>query len=192
MCKEILTPLLSGFFAAGISSFMANRNRKKQNQYQDTQNRLPILIEVLDDLEVLIQAFQQRGVYVPLIEHRCPVLSEHDGDGLSYARRGHQFRLIGYRIIRNCRKMIYLTPKRHLPQVLEVCAAIMSFLQSKKPDSKTHLDYIIDSLVLFLGMKKFENNTNVKEFKEFVDQLSKFHENLEKRIQEELPYLAEK
>ena len=189
-------PILMGITLGGISSalvsaYMISTDRKKQNRYQNAKENLPILLKILEDLEILEQACVFNGKFCPLIEHRCPMLSDEDGNGLnmSYAQRGHQFRKFGHRIIRNCRKIIFLIPKEHMPQVLAICANINRFLCSKKSlNSKTYLDSTIDYLIICLGSKAINNNDSINDF---AKKLREFHNELDEKIQEELPRLSE-
>lgn len=188
----LLSSISSGIVSTIISSRMANKQRKLQNQYEDAKSNLPVLLEILEDLEKLEQAYIFRGQFCPLIEHRVPFFSDKDGDGIitmSYAQRGHQFRVIGYRIIRNCRQVIFLTPKEHLPQVLESCKAINNFLCSKSPESKIYLDIMVDNLISYMYAvdRKMNIDSDIKDFDKNIRTL---HDNLDQVIQDELPYLA--
>ncbi|MDR3551116.1 MAG: hypothetical protein P4L31_06915 [Candidatus Babeliales bacterium] len=164
-----------------------------QNKYQDSKNNLPILLEILEDLEKLEYAYVFKGQFCPLIEHRCPSFSDKDGDGtntMSYAQRSHQFRMVGHRIIKNCRKIVFLTPKEHLPNVLEICVELNSFLCSKKtPDSKTYFDLMINILMYELNPECIKNNSDPT-INIFIEKLRQFHEKLDRAIQEELPSLG--
>ena len=197
MCKELFFPisnlLLSGAVRAAIvTGLLENSRRKKQNKYQDAKANLPILMEILEDLNILEQAYIFRGVFCRLLEHRCPQLSADDVDGvnnMSYSQRAHQFRLIGYRIIRNCSKIIFLTPAGHLPKVLEVCRNIKIFFYSKKrPDSNTHLELNITILLEILQQNRMQRDSEIKEFTEKLHQL---YADLDAAIVEELPLLSQ-
>lgn len=208
MCKLVsfvLNVLLSGTVATLITpviqAWQGNIRRKKQNKYQDAKANLPILIEILEDLKILEQACVFHGAFCPLLEHRMPEFSDKDGvdaSKMSYAQRGHQFRLIGHRIIRNCSKMIFLTPEAYLPQTLEVCRNIKNFLCSKKtPNSKSNLDVQIGTLINVLSPQdpgivpgNIINSWRC-EVKEFAEKINQFHGALEIAIEKELPLLSE-
>jgi hypothetical protein len=187
----IVNILLSGTVATLITSFQENRRRKKQNKYQDAKANLPILLEILEDLNILEQAYVFNGRFSPQLEHREPTLSNVDGDGLkmSFAQRGHQFQMIGYRIIRNCRKMLFLTPKGHLPEVWKICGDIKKFLCSKEaPDSKTYLDRSVIALIGSLSREDIDRSAEIEEFAVGLRQL---HDALDSAIERELPLLSE-
>ena len=197
MCKEVFRTVLyillsSTLIAAVITIYQENSRRKKQNKYQDAKANLPILIEILEDLNILEQAYVFRGVFCPPLEHRAPHLSDKDGDGvtnMSYAQRGRQFQLIGYRIIRNCRKVIFLTPINHLRSTLETCKDIKNFLCLKKTrDSKTHLD---QQIMLLIGILPHNNIDREQEIKVFTEKLHQFYDALDAAIEKELPRLSE-
>ncbi len=106
---------------------------------------------------------------------------------MSFAQRGYQFRLIGYRLIRNCRKIIFLTPKSHLPRVLEICRDITKYFAGRKsPTSKSHLDYMITRMESNLSSPEVVDGSEMKEWKE---QFRQFHDSLEAAIEKEFPSL---
>lgn len=198
MCKAIEIILGSAVLTAIITEIVSwgkfYLERKKQNKYQDAKNNLPILLDILEDLEILEQAYIFCGTFCPVLEHRCPKFSNADGDGIntmSYAQRGHQFQLIGYKIIRNCRRIIFLTPKKHLPVVVKTCTEIVNFLcQKKSPDSKQHLDTMITNLISHLDP---ENKGYHKDaIDEFSKKLRGLHDKLNDNIKDELPELSGK
>jgi hypothetical protein len=168
-----------------------------QKKYQDTKDSLPVLLEILDDLNKLHQAFVFKGIFCPPLEHRAPSLGMQDGlkDGeLSYAQRGFQFHQIGLRIISNCRKIVYITPQRNLSETLKICKSLKEFLSSQEEGKKTHLDFMITNLTSYLSRN--ESNTSPdKEGRDLCDQfqkeLAKFFRELDAQIEKELPYLAE-
>jgi len=189
---SIVSSLVSGFFGslAGIfATEIATRERLNQNKYKDAKENLPILLSILEDLNILNQAYIFRGVFCPQIEHRAPTLSCEDGDGqeMSYAQRGHQFQMVGYRIIKNCRKIIFLTPPSHLPQVLAVCKEIIKSLKHRDaPSSKTRLDYMSVTMVSCLSK---QDGTTYSEMKQFAQQFHEWHDLLEQAIEKELSSL---
>jgi hypothetical protein len=182
-----------------ISHWAVSKQQKKQNQYQDAKEKLPILLEILEDLEILEQAYIFKGKFCPLKEHRCPDLSAVDGDALlklSYAQRVHQFRIIGHKLIRNCRRMVYLTPKGHLPNVLMRCSEIKNFLCHKEfLDSKTYFDLMIGCLLNYMAATNEKDcpkidNVVISEMNKFVIKLREFYDRLDEDIQKELPNLG--
>lgn len=168
-----------------------------QKKYQDSKDSLPVLLEILDDLNKLHQAFIFKGIFCPPLEHRVPSLGMQDGlrDGeMSYAQRGFQFHQIGLRIISNCRKIVYITPKQNLPETLKICKNLKEFLNSQEEGKKTHLDFMITNLTSYLSRN--ESNTSPdKEGRDLCDQfqkdLAKFFRELDAQVEKELPYLAE-
>lgn len=189
---NIISSFGSGLFGSlvGISyAIIATRDRKDQNKYQDAKENLSILLCILEDLNILNQAYVFRGIFCPQIEHRVPSLSYENGDGqkMSYAQRAHQFQMIGYRIINNCRKMICLVPESHLPKTLTVCKEIIKSLRHRKTlSSKTHLDYMISTMISCLSK---QDSTTDKQMNQFAQQLQQWHDSLEQEIEEELPFL---
>ncbi len=189
---SIISSLISGFLGslAGIfTAKIATWDRVNQNKYQDAKDNLPILLSILKDLNILNQAYVFQGTFCPQIEHRSPILSYEDGDGLkmSYSQRAHQFQMVGYRIINNCRSIIFLTPPLHLPQVLSVCKEIIKSLRHRDtPSSKTCLDYM--SVVMVSCLSKQDDKT-YSEMKQFAQQLQEWHDLLEQAIEKELSSL---
>jgi len=205
MCDEILIskilisstgPIVGAMIAlasAYMGSWMVNKHRKMQNSHQYAKDILPILLEILEDIEKLKSAFIFQGRFCPEIEHRGPGLNkEKDGDGIltmSYAQRGYQFRSIGSQIIRNCRRMVLLTPKQYLPDVLLVCSQLKDFLcERKNDDQKMKLDSMIICLMHVLE----GNRDRDSEIDKFVERLSWFCTKLEKMAQKEVSVLVEK
>lgn len=192
--KELIYSLIGSWFGSRNALLQLNTEHK----YKDANNNLPILLDILEDLSILEQAFLHNGEFCPLIEHRCPELSAFDGDGIntmSYAQRAHYFRMIGNKLIKNCRKIIYLTQNAHLPTVLNTCREIKDYLLFKKiPDQKSYLDYMIGVLNNSMSSKTKNNAEikiqNKKTINAFVEKLRAFHDKLDNAIEAELPYLA--
>lgn len=64
-----------------------------QKKKEDVQGNLPLIIELLEDLESLQQAFIHRGRFIPGFEPRCPCIQLNDSkdeDTISIATRTHQ------------------------------------------------------------------------------------------------------
>lgn len=202
---EIILPLIfTGWLAIRNLKLQMKADKDKilkefslQKNYQDTKDSLPTLLEILEDLNTLNQAFVFKGIFCPPIEHRAPTLSMQDGSKegeMSYAQRGYQFRLIGLRIISNCRKIVYITPKKNLPETLKICKELKEFLSSQEEGKKAHLDFMITNLTSYLSRN--ESNTSPdREGKNLCDQfqemLAKFFRELDAQIEKELPYLVE-
>ena len=142
-----------------------------------------------EDLHALQQAFVFRGVFCPPLEHRAPNLSEKDGTGLdmSYAQRTHQFYLVGLRIIKNCRKIIFLTPCTSLPKTLKICKELKNFLSSREEGKKTHLDFMTTTLISYLGGQSKDISTGDLCI-QFHTKLQLFQDTLDSQIEKELPY----
>lgn len=190
----VATLIITGFF--GILNI--KKQLKLQKNYQDTKDNLPILLEILNDLNILHQAFLFKGTFCPLLEHRCPTLTQQDSfkEGeMSYAQRTYQFHLIGLRVINNCRKIIYLTPKKNLPETLKICKKIKESLSFQEKDKKTHLDLMITTLSSYLSRNETYTSPDIKgkeACKKFQDELLEFYQQLDLQIEKELPYLSEK
>jgi hypothetical protein len=157
-----------------------------QNQYQDAQNILPVLLAIVEDLEILEQAFIFNGRFCPLIEHRCPNLLLDDDNivsNMSYAQRSNQFYMIGRRIVKNCRTIIYLTPVNHLPQITKTCKNLIAFLLDTKQGSNTSY--------LQIDTSRLMSNPS-DDFNQMIFGLRKYHKELDDIIPTELPNLAYK
>lgn len=50
-----------------------------QERKNDARTNIPVVIEILDDLADLQQAFIFRGRFIPGLEHRCPNIQFKDG-----------------------------------------------------------------------------------------------------------------
>ncbi len=201
----ILIPLiLSGWWALKNLKLQMKADKEKilkefslQKNYQDTKDSLPILLEILDDLNTLNQAFVFKGTFCPPIEHRMPTLSMKDSSKegeMSYAQRGYQFRLIGLRIISNCRKIVYITPQKNLPETLKTCKELKEFLSSQEEGKKAHLDFMITNLTSYLSRNESNPSPDVEGKNlcdQFQEKLAKFFRELDAQIEKELPYLAE-
>ncbi len=89
----------------------------------------------------------------------------------------------------NCRKIIFLTPKENIPNVVENCRKIISFLSLKRSsDSKIFLENLICDLIVVMSGMKSENNSIAK-MKQTADSFDGFHSDLEKAIEKDLPRL---
>ncbi len=210
--REYMVEILKFGLPLIISVWLAIRNLKHQmkadtdrvikqfslqKNYQDTKDNLPTLLEILDDLTKLNQAFIFKGIFCPLIEHRAPVLSMQDGskeNEMSYAQRGYQFQFFGLRIINNCRKILYITPKRNLPCTLKICKELKEFLTFQEKGKKAHLDFMITSLVSYLSRNESNTSPDIEgknSCNQFQEKLAKFIDELDAQIEKELPYLAD-
>jgi len=206
MCEYISATMIISFISLALTNLVtiwkvfrngkktdqmlkaANEERKNQNKYSDAKENLPVLLSILEDLNILNQAYVFCGKFCPQIEHRMPTLSNKDGDGpnMSYAQRAHQFRMFGYRIIRNCKTMIFLTPPSHLPQVIAVCKEIVKSLEHRKNRlTKIRLDYISNVMLSCLSKKESAND----EMMRLAQQFQKWHDDLNQAIEKELSSL---
>ncbi len=151
--------------------------QNSQNKYHDSKSILPILLEIIEDLEILEQAFIFRGIFCPLIEYKAPDLAL----GNNQAQRSHQFHMIGRRIIKNCRSIIYLTPSNHLPLITQNCQQLISFFLSKKSEeSKTFLEIQTNQLMTSSNMN----------FEDMINGLRTYRLKFDVVIPQELPALA--
>lgn len=162
----------------------------QENKYKDSKDNLPILLEILENLNILEHAFIFKGTFCPYIEHRCPEISEKDGDGIktmSYAQRAHQFRKVGQSIIKNCSKIIFLTPKGYLPRTKVTCKEIKDFLTYKKSSHEIiKIDYLTQMLLPILSGQILD----CADFRPFHERLNVLRNQLEQSIESELPSLV--
>lgn len=183
-----------------------------QERKQDARANIPAVIEILEDLADLEQAFIFRGRFISGLEHRCPDIRLEDSeaeDQMSVAERTHQLRLIARRILRNCRKVIFLTPKSFMPETVEVCKAIVDAWMSKKPGQKhtyvikiNHIGSILQAECDRRGLSSEEQKQVRALHKEscaaaekacdvVAGELEKFQDDLEARVAEEFPTHAQ-
>ncbi|HEV3251136.1 MAG TPA: hypothetical protein VGZ71_09310 [Puia sp.] len=107
------------------------------------------MIEILDDLMNLQQAFIFRGRFIPGLEHRCPDIQFKDGgteNRMSVEERTHQLRLIARRMLNNCRKVIFLMPKNVMPETVKACMAIKDAWTSKEAGKKYAYEIKINAI----------------------------------------------
>jgi hypothetical protein len=98
-----------------------------QERKNDARATISVVIEILQDLADLQQAFYFRGRFIPGLEHRCPDIQFKDGvteNQISFAERTYQLRLIARRVLSNCRKVIFLMPENVMPETVEACRSI--------------------------------------------------------------------
>lgn len=120
-----------------------------QEKKNDARTSIPVVIDILEDLADLQQAFIFRGRFIPGLEHRCPDIQFMDSETenqLSVAKRTHQLRLISRRLLNNCRKVIFLVPKNVMPKTIEVCRTIRDVLNGKEPGKKYAYEIKINAI----------------------------------------------
>jgi hypothetical protein len=185
------SPILSGIAGYLGSYWQQNNQRKKQNRYNDAKEILPILLELLEDLGILEEVFVFKGAFCPSFEHRLPTLSNVDGDGsssMSFAQRVYKFNTIASRIVRNCRKVMYLVPIQTLPGVINICVNIIEFFCTKdSQDSHTEWELARIDLLNYMTDPKNElidNRLNV-----FLRGIQRFYQELDEAITNDLPKL---
>ena len=112
---------------------------------------------------------------------------------MSYAQRGYQFQLFGLRIINNCRKILYTTPKNNLSGTLKTCKEIKEFLTFQEKGKKAHLDFMITCLVSYLSRNESNTSQDIdgkNSCNQFQEKLAGFIDELDTQIENELPYLV--
>lgn len=120
-----------------------------QEKKNDARATIPVVIEILEDLADLQQAFIFRGRFIPGIEHRCPDIQFKDGgtaNQISVAERTHQLRVIARRVLSNCRKVIFLMPENVMPETVEACKAIRDAWTGKAPGKKYAYEIKINAI----------------------------------------------
>ena len=180
--------------ASGKASLqMFNLQKKKE----DVEANIPVAIELLEDLAALQQAFIHRGRFIPGLEHRCPTIQLKDGerdDEKSIAARTHQLYVIALRIIRNSRKIIFLTPEGMMPKTVIVCRKIRDALQSKTPGQKRYFELNIGNIATILQRDlrpgSQEQMREENQCDQFATELENFQMDFEFRVQEEFPTYA--
>ena len=150
-------------------------------RYQDARSNLPIFLMILEDLEVLYNLFAYDGIFCPDKEPRAIVL---EGDNIS--ERIFEYRLIGKRIIRNCREVIYSIPWEDLPNTLKICKNIKNLLFFKRKGQKSQLDIMLLHVIDKKGICIRNRKENYKIFK---DELFKLKELLDEQLEKDLPNL---
>jgi hypothetical protein len=185
-----------------------------QERKNDARTNIPVVIEILDDLADLQQAFIFRGRFIPGLEHRCPDIQFKDGatEGqISVAERTHQLRLIARRMLTNCRKVIFLMPKNVMPETVEMCRSIRNAWTSKKSGKKyayeikinaigsllqndcDHSGLSMDAQQQFRQSRQKICDNDEKSCDAIAAELGKFHSDLETCVEEEFPtYASEK
>lgn len=185
-----------------------------QERKNDARTNIPVVIEILDDLADLQQAFIFRGRFIPGLEHRCPDIQFKDGKAegqISVAERTHQLRLIARRMLTNCRKVIFLMPRNVMPETVEVCRSIRDAWTSKEPGKKYAYEVKINTIGSLLqndcdhpglspdAQQKFRqsrqkiSDNDEKSCDMIAAELGKFHSDLETRVEKEFPtYASEK
>jgi hypothetical protein len=174
-----------------IGVYISHRGLKKQlkNDPQNAKDYLLIFIELLDNLNILTMGLLYRGRYCPLIEHRVPKFSQNDGEAdMSYAQRAHFFFAIGYKIIQNSRKLIFLIPKADLPEALSKVKEINEYLTvTKNEQTKSTLEMIETAILHSVAESKPSNVGS--DCDKYYKQLLKLSRDLESIIEKELPEL---
>ena len=107
---------------------------------------------------------------------------------MSYAQRGYQFQSFGLRIINNCRKILYTTPKRNLPDTLKTCKELKEFLTFQESGTKSHLEFMITRLVSYLSRNESNTSPDIEgknSCNQFQEKLAKFTLRLCKLVKEQ-------
>ncbi len=182
-----------------------------QERKNDARANVPVVIEILNDLANLQQAFIFRGRFIPGLEHRCPDFQFKDGgtdNQMSVAERTHQLRLMAQRMLGNCRRVIFLMPKTVMPKAVETCKTIRNTWDSKEPGKKLAYELKINAIGSILqndcdhpglsinaqqqlrqSRQKICDN-DAKSCDAIAAELGKFHSDLETCVEEEFPTYA--
>lgn len=182
-----------------------------QERKNDARDTIPVVIEILEDLADLQQAFIFRGRFIPGVEHRCPNIQFKDGateNQISIAERTHQLRLITRRVLNNCRKVIFLMPENVMPETVEACKAIKNAWTGKAPGKKyayeikinaigsilqnecDHLGVTEDVQQQFRQSRQNIIDNDEKSCDRTAAELEELHTNLETRVEKEFPTYA--
>lgn len=175
-----------------------DRQFSLQKSDADTKLYLPILLELLENLNVLEYALIFHGMHCPPIEHRVPTFSPKDEEGkVSFAKRSYDFFRVGRFIIRDCRKIMFIVPNGKLPKILDTCREIKNHLLFKEEGKKSNLEQIQLSLMNVVAENTLGTSNYPKEIeldKQKLDALrekiTSFYERLEDAIEEELPAMV--
>lgn len=172
-----------------------------QERKNDARATIPVVIEILEDLEDLQQAFIFRGRFIPGIEHRCPDIQFDDGTNenqISIAERTHQLRLIARRVLCNCRKVIFLLPENVMPETVKACKAIRDVWIEKAPGMKYAYELKISAIgsILQNECDRLGLPTDLQD-KKLCDtasaEIEQLHRDLETCVEMEFPtYAGEK
>lgn len=181
-----LTPYLSlGGTILAICVSHRGLSKQLKNNQQIAKDYLPILLELLENLDILQMALVYKGKFCPIIEHRCPSLSPNDGEAdYSYAQRAQLFFVAGRKIIKCCREVIFLTPEGDLPKTKNKLTEIKTFLMHTKPGQKSSLEKIHQELLLAIAEREVTDDCF-----SYFEIISNFHADLDKLIELELPIL---
>lgn len=182
-----------------------------QERKNDARANIPVVIEILDDLADLQQAFVFRGRFIPGLERRCPDIQFKDSKAenqMSVAERAYQLRVIARRMLNNCRKVIFLMPKNVMPETVKACKAIRDTWTSKEPGKKHAYEIKINAIASILQddcdrsefpmaaqqqlsqsrQKIWDDDEKLCEA--IARELEKFHTDLEACAEEEFPTFA--
>ena len=165
-------------------------NKQIKNSPQIAKDFLPTLLEIVENLDLLDEALCFDGRLCPSIEHRCPTLSQGDGEAdYSYAQRAHLFLSSGRKIVKNCREIIWLTPKGDLSETIEKLKEIKEYLTEKEPGKRSTLGRIHQYLLSVMGGEEREINRKEGEGQVYKEKIPSFRDSLDQLIEEELPKL---
>lgn len=180
-----ITPILS---LAGVllTAVIGYNKLIKQLKANNAKDNLQNLIDILKNLKSLQEAFLYAGsfFFIPSLMHRCPNLSDTDGDGkekMSYAQLSYLLHQIGMNINENCKKIIYLTPNL---ETSTLCKELNNYLWKKDPGKKSHIDFMISGLITYLTGKESKQRDK---FEEFQQTLQIFIEKFDAQIEQEFP-----
>ena len=194
-----------------LSQLKANEKKMEklfflQKHHEDSRLYIPIVLELLQDLNIVHSFLIFRGSFCPFIEHRSPVISMDDPDpinrsssnnihAMSIAQREHQFISFGMKIIDNCRRIIFLVKDEELPETKKICSEIINELFHKTKGSKTKLEIL--QLQIQECIKGTTTDPNMERLKEVQENLNdvetlilNFYDRLEATIALELPRLG--
>ncbi len=180
-------------FGAIIGSFIGpylilKRQYSLTKNWELSKEFLPILQDILVDLDSLYYAFLHKGTFCPPLEPRQPKMSFDGKDvDMSYADRGFQFLQIGNNIIKNCRKIIYALPNKELPNIQNKCKNIVHYFTKQEEGKKRHLDYLITHMLGILDNKKDDDPKVLSDAK---IKMKTFYEELDKLMEQDFSSLS--
>ena len=196
-----------------LSQLKADRDNTERLFYlqkhdADAKAYVPVLLEILKDIRVFHSALVYKGLFCPMIEHRCPNILWEDPKqsnnsssdffhSMSIAQRGQQFFLFGLRIVDNCRQIVFLAKSDELPETIALCKRIKDILFSLEQGKTTKLQKIVIDIQTYLKSTISNPNghsescsTNILE--EDKEMFLDFYKKLDETVEKELPYLDER
>ena len=100
----------------------------------------------------------------------------------------HYFLIVGRKIIKSCREIICLTPKKDLPEIKNKLKELKYFLTKNEPGKKEELHQIGCALLNAIAGTGHDSSSD---YIQCSEQLSKYYVDLDELMEQELPPLSE-